>query len=358
MRRGVIISLLCALFIWACESSEQGGFLQVQELTGEVVKEVNEVNTPGVYLQVVDTFLVVFRQNEPFFQVYSTNSHQLLGGFGERGNGPDQFVFPNYFPYKSENSDPIYAISDIGKMRVSYVDLIKLVKGEEDFISHTDLRKISELKRPLRILVAEDGILIGVEEQNTEDPNHRFFIYDEVNNTKTKVPYLPANELGLEGYELYSSYYSLIAYNQGKQLIAALPKNLGQVDYFSTTGEWLYSNAFDTPSSPNRIKSVDNNEESSPNFVSGKTYFYGFAATDKYIFGHSVEEVNSNALEFKAPTILIRVFDWEGNQKAIFRINGDDETDFTYDPTHHRFYIYHASRETDNLMMYDVPSFD
>jgi hypothetical protein len=355
MRRGIIIAVLFTLFIWACGNSEQDGFLEVEELVGEVVSEVNEVNTPGVYLQVVDTFLVVFRQNEPFFQVYSTNSHHLLSEFGERGNGPDQFIFPNYFHYKSENSDPIYAISDVGKMRLTYVDLIKLVKGDNEYLTHSDL---SNLNGTLRVLVAQDGIIIGEEEQNTYEPKHRFFIYDEVNNIKTKVPYLPVNELGLEGLDLYLSYYSLIAYNQEKQLIAALPQNLGQVDYFSTKGEWLYSNTFDTPSSPNRIKSVDKSEESTQSFVAGKTYFYGFAATDKYIFGHSVEEVNSNALEFKAPSILIRVFDWEGNQKAIFRIDGDDETYFTYDSNHNRFYIYHASRETNNLMMYEVPPLD
>ncbi len=358
MKRELVVVFISACLFFACDSSKDNVLLPVQDLSGVVVKEVSEINTPGVYLQVVDTFLVIFRQNEPFFQVYSTNSHRLLGEFGERGSGPDQFALPNYFPYESDFSEPIYAISDVGKMRLTYVDLVKYAKGDDDFLSHSALGEIPELLGTLRILVAQDGVIIGEEEQSMEDPKERFFIYDEVNDVKLSVPYLPTNELGLEGFELYSSYYSQITYNSEKKLIAALPRHLGQVDYFSTNGEWQYSNTFDIPSSPNQINSVENKDESSQKFVAGKTYFYGFAATDKYIFGHSVEEVNSNALEFKAPTILIRVFDWEGNQKAIFRIAGDDETYFTYDSIHHRFYVYHASREKNNLMMYDVSALE
>jgi hypothetical protein len=345
--------------VFSCQRQEQENALNgkllpipVQLLSGEVVSKIEDYKQPGVLLNVVDTFLVIWRQNDPMFQVYGTNSHELLAEFGYRGSNPSEFVSP--FPvkyHKIRDSDkPLYLIADAQSRRVATVDLLALTSGDPSYISFRGLPPPSLVKEPIWIFYAQENELLLQESLDKDQKMTRFSFIDEMKEIKYQASDLLDYPLQGPHEAARLKLSSQIAYHPKLKRVALLPRYFGRIDYYNVNGDFINSYIFQpTPSATNDI--------SKPQPVSNRTFFLQVDATDSFIIGISFEQTFGNKDGANDSPVLFRVFDWEGHPKAIWQIAGDSGNTFAYDEKNHRLYVYRNNAPKDNLWIYPLPPF-
>lgn len=339
--------LLALVLVNACKpelEEDIDGEIPIIELHGRPIPEIQDVKRPVVLPQVIDTFLVIFRQNDPLFQVYGTQSHQLLAEFGIRGDGPGEFLVPMPLHWRSTQAseNPTYLISDMARRQIVEVDLHALVKGKTPFWRQRPFPDPDVVLDVTKVFYAQDGFFMGTESSVAKGELIRFFIVDENKGNKLEVKnfldYPLSDNLLRDNLRLTSDF----TYHPDSKKIAVFPRNFGRIDIYDLDGSHHKSFVFDQP--PSVL-----GDASKPVVESNKTYFLQGLSTKDFVMGLSLDTPPG------MNGILIRVFDWNANPKAVWRIESDKMSSFFYDESYHRLYLYQNERENDNLWVYDLP---
>ncbi len=346
----LIVVILIVIF--SCERSQSSHNSEVEftssyNLIGELSTEIPILSKGNVNLLVIDTFLVVQRREEQFFQIYSTLSYKKLGDFGKSGDGPNEFIQPylsKQTGFSSENY-PEITIYDHGLNRVTQANIHQLIEGNEQ----TSGENLDEFNHIIRHFYYknQDFLMVNIEEGG------RFSLYDYHSGSAKTIPYLPKIDFKIPDDLRYAVYRSAVVVNENKCLIAAAPLLLGQLDFFDLDGNYKRSTYFE---STNRLK--NNIENAGPMGIwKSKMYIADMDAKGDYIYGLSYDHPYEDSLNPDIPTnSKILVFDWDGHPvKELELEDGRYIQSFAVDEKNNRIYAYCPQEKDFNLVVYSMP---
>lgn len=336
----ILVLILC----FACQN-KQASFPKTHSLTGHPVEDITVFSKGNVHLAVADTFLVVQKAAEPFIQIYGTNSHNLLAEFGTRGKGPGEFIGPSLqkqVNYDSSNGSPVIYIFDYKRQILSTVNILNLINAGE-------IEKQEQLPTNKFITFfhyKSDNTYIG-----SPGTDGRFFIYNYKTSQDTVIPYIPKTDFEIPASTLSAVYRSAVVVNAEKNVMAAAPLYLGELDFFNLNGKYLHSTIW-TP----REKFEEELSAGGGAFKNIKRQIADLDSKEGLIYGlnrnNSVIDGNNNELK---NSIQVQVFNWNG--EPIRKYSLDDGRRITYfavDPIHNRIYAYDPNEEKHNIITYSM----
>ena len=300
--------------------------------------------TRGARLLIVDTFLVVQKMEEKFFQIYSTNSHKMLTEFGLDGRGFGEFRGPNLMKqtgFDNNNSSPVVYCYDFKRKKISSINVLDAIK-EGKVQEQTTVPGDYQLPY---LYYLDSQLLVGAAEGNG-----RLVIHHLDEDREIFVPYvpdlgyaIPPNEIDI----IYTSNSTLV--NKKEKLIASAPLFLGQLDFFDFNGNYLRSTIFD-----DNDKYRSELEAGSDKFRETKYRITSMEAKDDLIFAFNL---NSPSKEYTDGTISgkVQVFDWTGNLKNEYLLGDRSIVSFAMDFKKNRIYTFSISENTNSLSYYEFP---
>ncbi len=336
--------------------------LEVVPITSEVIPE-GIVHKPGVFISVADTFLVMVRQNEPMIRIYSTNKNKLLGEFGRKGGGRNDFEAPALikFPTGQSSEKPMVAMFDWLKARVTYIDLLSYFNGSDDFLFHYNF--------PVQLFGGPPGgfytahkkfMFVGHNSFSKQEEINRFAVLNMETGEINLMPLAPGADFPINESIAEDVYRSHVAYNEDKNLIAAIPWFLGRIDFFNEDLEFQFSSVYRNLDdnlvalSAGKIEKKGQTVHSLHDF---KGNVLSYTYTNDYLFLLCNEDKYGDVYDGRYSNMYLRVFNWAGKQISVFSLNANVNSSFSYDYIHHRLYVYDSFKDDDNLMMYDLPTF-
>lgn len=341
-----LLLLFHVLLIAGCEGGEGSAatFQETIRVSGMPVEDIRVLSSGNINLAVVDTFLVVQRGQEPFFKIYSTNTHALLGAFGREGRGPGEFLKPTLLKQETQDPSGIYFVHafDLTTQRLSSINLLDVVNGgggvsqetvfEDIFFSYFHYRD-SEL------LVA------------TAAGQGRFLLHDYVDAQSRNIPYVPQTDFEMPTSVKEVAYRSAVVVNKEEGLIAAAPYLLGQVDYFNFDGDHVRSTVFEKPGEHQEELS-----ESVGALEQIEIQIVHLEVSNDLIYGlnYNISAVENVSMPSHPTQPVIQVFNWEGDAVRQYMLDNRILRSFAVDPVHDRIYAYAPYEEKQNIITYEL----
>ncbi|WP_375585742.1 BF3164 family lipoprotein [Cyclobacterium xiamenense] len=318
-------------------------------MKGEPVEEIPIYASGNVYLMVMDTFLIILTHEEKFFKVYSTQSYQLLGEFGDRGDGPSEFNLP-YLSKEIWCSGGPPRLNQVYDMRLNRHYSVPLMQAliEGDYEGKPVRETNSQI---LNFYFKTENYLLCT----TQNQKGRFLHHNYKTGKSKVIPYIPKTEFSIEDEDdLYWVYRSAVMVNKQEGLVAAAPLLLGQIDFFDMEGNYLRTTQFEKP---DQLKENLDRMKVEPNLFEPKVYISDIDASERLIYGLSMNNLGKHIgdSQLQSPHKIL-VFDWEGNPVKEY-VLGDGRYVFSIavDEKNKRIYAYCPNENENNLVMYSFP---
>ncbi|MEO9886062.1 MAG: BF3164 family lipoprotein [Balneola sp.] len=337
-------SPLLLLFLVNCE--KQTTFIDAKLLNGEPLKEVSVLSGGNVSLVVVDTFLVIQKNEEKFISIYSTKNHELLASLGKEGRGPKEFLGPELIKqigYDEVNNSPLVYVYDYKRKNISTINVIEAI--EEGEITLQEPLPSQSNYLPYFFYKGEDFYLAS-----PASGAGRFLIYDYDTSEITITPYIPKLDVAIPKTELSSVYRSTAYVSTEKKLIASATLHIGQLDFFDLDGNYIRSTVFDPLGS-----SAEELKLPSSSWKETRYYIEEIESKNNKIYALNF---NNKVLNFnnenRPNNVKIQVFDWLGKPLKEYELNDRLINAFAVDPIHNRIYAYSPNEEKYNIIIYSI----
>ncbi|MCU4177645.1 hypothetical protein [Carboxylicivirga sp. N1Y90] len=191
------------------------------------------------YVSVAGEYVIVTNsKGEFFFQVYNKYSLELVGLFGKRGRGPNEYLSPRIIKTYQGDNDIMVDIYDSRNRKYCIVEINRAI---EDHSYTPDIELLpNQVFSPEEIIYKNRDTLIYTPDNSFENSRFSLFYY----STKhiKSIPFLPELENGvstINSYPIYNTISSL--YTPCIKTISLASSMLGQVDFFSLDGDYMYS---------------------------------------------------------------------------------------------------------------------
>ncbi len=289
-------------------------FSETGYLHSTEVPEISVYSSGNVYINVVDTFLVIVKSDTPFVNIYSTNSHNLLLAFGNKGRGPKEFIEPSVL--NMEKPPATVFLHDFRRNTVARIELQNVLKDE--------------IATP-----ATGGNLL---------------IHNSSNNHLITVPYLPETEFNIPSHSLPEIYRPAVLFNKAKKKIATAPLFLGEIDFFDLNGTLVSSSIFEPRNSyeSELTKGSSSFRNIKQQIVELDNYRELIIALNSNIPVHELNSVKDFS--------KFQIFDWNGNPIKEFLLDNETRiTSFAVDEINNRIYAYTPFKNNRNILIYNLP---
>lgn len=344
--------VICLLF-YRCNANEVGNeyveFDISVNLKGELIKDISIHTSGNVYLMVMDTFLIVLTHEEKFFKIFSTQSHRLLGEFGDQGDGPSEFNLP-YLSKEIWNSEEIPNLNQVYDMRQNRHYSVPLLEALENGVYEGE--KVNETKSQILNFHFKTENYLWCTTQNQKG---RFLHHNYKTGESKVIPYLPKTDFAIQEEEdLYWVYRSAVMANKRKGLVAAAPLLLGQIDFFDLEGTYLRSTHFEKTDG---LREDLEKMKVEPNLFEPKVFISDLDASDSLIYGLSMNNLGKEIgdSQLRSPHKIL-VFDWEGNPVKEYVLSDKRRVfSIAIDERNKRIYAYCPEEEEHNLVVYNYP---
>lgn len=329
----------------ACDNSKVVDFPLTQFVSGELVDDISIFSDGNIYLNVVDTFLVVQANNEKIFALYSTNTHELLTKFGKEGRGPGEFLGPSLMKQtgfdKTNNSPVIYAF-DYKRQEINTINIFNAINNEK-YNLQENLSTNSDFL-PYFHYIDNDFYLASPEYKA------RFLKYNFNSSEIEYIPFVPEVDFSIPFNDLQSVYRSAVYVNKDKGLIVAAPYLLGQLDFFDLEGNFLHSTV---------LENIENNkmelEAGSDNWNNIKLQISDLDAHGDSIFAlNHNNAINKFYGDKRENNVKIQIFNWSGDPIKELILDDRLITSFAVDIIHNRIYAYAPNEINSNLLIYNL----
>lgn len=348
--------ILLLLLISGCNFDHQqeaklASFDDSITLNGRVLSEIETLFKQGsvnVNLSVLDTFLVVQSTAEPFFQIYSTNSHKLLVEFGKLGNGPQDFAAPQLlkqYNFDPRNGSPVFSVFDLRSQLFTTINILDVVNGNE-LNYETEALSIPNKKFFPYFFYSDDEFTIG---QPVGGDQTRLFIFDSKNEQEIFISSTPELPYIIPSSMWNQVYRSTAVINKEKEIIAVAPLLLGQVDFFKTNGEYIKSLQIEEPTKYQEYFTTVG--------ATGDNPYYSFVSLEAHgnkIYGLNLNNIGNEYFKSRSNPLKIMSFDWNGTPIKEYVLDNRLITSFTFDPIHNRFYTFCPDERDHNIVVYEV----
>jgi hypothetical protein len=297
---------------------------------------------------VMDTFLIVQTREEKFFKIYSTQTYQLLGEFGMEGDGPSEFRFP-YLSKEIWYSGDIPTLNQIYDYRLNGHYTVSIPEVLEGGVFERNPMSVTNSHINYFYFKNDDYLL------STTDDTGRFFHYDYLTGRSTIIPYIPKTEFPIvENDDLKLVYRSAVMANEKRNLIAAAPYLLGQIDFFDLKGNYLRTTHFEKSEG---LRNALATRKTNSNLFDTKVFIADMDATPDLIYGLSRNNFGKkiNNPEIRSPHKIL-VFNWEGRPvKEFILSDGRYVFSIAVDEKNKRIFAYCPEEEGNNLFVYNYP---
>ncbi|MTI89483.1 MAG: hypothetical protein FH748_16130 [Balneolaceae bacterium] len=335
--------VFCLVFILNCSGNEQVKFTSSQSLTGAPVKEITVFSEGNVYLNVVDTFLVVATSRDvPFLRIYSTNTHKLLKEYGKEGRGPRDFLSVTPLRksgYDAANDSPVLYVHDFKRNKIAGINLKRLINGNETFSLETPL---NDQKYLTFVHYWDEDLLVG-----SPGGGGNILIHNLTTDNFYNVSYLPKLDFTIPDNILSLVYRSAVVVNKKRGLIASAPQYLGELDFFDFQGNLIRSSIFES-------RDAYRHELTSGLTIMNdiKKQIIDLDAKKDLIYGLNY---NVHAKDYRSGkwNSKVQVFDWNGNAIIEYPLDGRPVRYFAVDEIHSRIYAYDPTEEEHNVVVYE-----
>ena len=344
--RLIQLVLFSLLILTGCEEKEKKQtivkeFPSSQKLKGEPLTSI--VPYYPYKINVEDTLLIVLnRDGKNFFQVYNTNTMQLMTEFGSKGRGPGEFLEPAFINQKIDLDEKLYhLIYDTGIKRISYVNIGDFVKNKTATIKQEKLPK--RMGDPDRFIYYSDTLSITAP---GDMGGGRFQIFK--GDSMQTTGYLPKLAFDIHKdnyYSIYNNTSSLI--HNKKRKIVGTTHMLGQYDFFDFSGNLLYSTVI------HRDENLKKNIKSSMEIKNPIRMFY---RTDLKSVGDLIYSIYYKYESTKGSSSTksrIHVLDWNGNPIKEYLLD-KLILSFAYDKINNCFYGIAPYEEDYQIIKYDI----
>lgn len=339
----IIISLIYS----GCSKDEviTISFPETIELNSVPVMEIDTYFRSHVSINVVDTFLVIANQQEPFVHIYSTITHDKLYTFGKQGNGPNEFqdaevTNQDTFQFEEGINRNTATIFDFQRNHLTVLDIQASILQKEDV--SINMRIPSDRNHITMLHYAGPEKIIF-----TPLNNANLIYYNNLNSTYNYVPFLPKSELNIKEHNKSHIYRPAVFYNTDKSLTAVAPINFGRLDFFNGEGSYLNSTVFEVNSKADSELEGDLSELKNAKFyiVELDTLKNNILALNMNTRTEDIDSMRQNH--------NLQLYDWDGNPLVKYELDGIALTSFAVDHKHLRVYAYAPFNEH-NIIMYEL----
>jgi len=320
-------------------------FPETIELNSVPVKDIDTYFKPNVTINVVDTFLVIANQQEPFVHIYSTKTHEKLYTFGKQGNGPNEFLYAEVtnqdsFQFEEGINRNAAIIFDFQRNHVTVLDIQASIMQQEDV--SINMKIPSDRNHITQLHFAGPEKIIS-----TPLSNANLIYYNIVNSTYTYVPFLPKSELNISEHNKSHIFRPAVFYNRDKSLTAVAPVKFGRLDFFNGEGSYLNSTVFEVNPKVDSELEGDLSEHENAKF-----YIVELDTLKNNILALNI---NSRAgdIDSKRQNHNLQLYDWDGNALVKYELDGIALTTFAVDHKHSRVYAFAPFNEH-NIIMYEL----
>ena len=341
-----IVIILFGILFTTCQSEENAiivEFIETEKISGQPVEYITTFSSGNVHLTVADTFLVIQKNDVPFFKIYNTNTHELLAEFGEEGRDPEEFLGPvlqKRVEFSSENESPVIKVFDYRRQSLSSINIFHVLSGK-DAIHQEDL---SVSTYQIYFHHSSDSTFIGT------PLDGRFQIYNHVTQSDTVIPYVPKTDFNIPEYSLSAVYRTAAVINRKENLMAAAPLYFGQLDFFDLNGNYLRSTMWE---SKNKFEEELRSGQADCEKI--KTQIVDLDSKSGLIYGlnrnNSVSDYNSASLSSE---MIVQVFNWDGDPLIEYVLDKRKLLNFAIDSVNNRIYAYSPNEPEHNIIMYDM----
>lgn len=305
-------------------------FPKTISLSGRPIKEIEVFDNGNVHVLSIDSFLIVQKTNEKYFQIFSTNTYKLLTEFGSYGKGPGEFSRPELtgqIAYDPFTKNPLVYVYDSQRLLLTFIDIIKCIKNPT-YINNQ--KRIPNVNAYIdRFFYSNDSIFFAIPEDGG-----RFLFYNYRSSKIEIKPFVPEVNFSMSGYLFRHVYRSSCVVNEEKSLIAAAPLLLGEIDFFDLNGNYIKSTIFE--STENLKKTLAKGGES----LDPKIQISQLVSVGDLIYG-----LNNNS--------KILVFNWSGQPVKEYILDDRFVFSFAIDLAHKRIYGY-CPEEKNTMVVYNL----
>jgi hypothetical protein len=346
--------VLLLLLIASCnlESSEEVNLISFDDsidLNGELVLDIDiEFKLTNANINVIDTFLIIQTNVEPFFRIYSTNTHKLLVEFGTQGNGPQEFNSPQLlkqFDFDPVNNSPVFQVFDLRKQLFAQINIFDAIENQGNSI---EVISINTIKKDFFVYFfgSNNNFIFG-----QIDGFNRLLIYDGNSDTEIFIGSTPELPFIIAPDFWTTVYRSSMVFNKEKGIIALAPTLLGQVDFFNLKGNYLNSLVFEKPTRFREFLNTSGREGNIPYI-----FFSHLETHEDLIYGLNYNNRITDYMEIRENNMNVLAFDWNANpiKKYVFS-DGRLIVSFAFDPIHNRFYAFCPDEQDNNIVIYQIP---
>jgi len=340
-----IYLLIIVLLFTCCEresSDEVKSFPNTLELNSVPLTNIDTYFKPNVTLNVIDTFLVIANQQAPFVRVYSTNSHKELYTFGKEGRGPGEFEYAeitkqDYFHFEEGRGKKAAIVYDFKRNHFSALDIQASIEKQDDIaismMIPSDRNHISMLH------------YIGLEKViSTPLSSANLLYYDIDDSAYNYVPFLPEVDINIKESNKNHIYRPAVFYNKTKSKTAVAPMMLGRLDFFNDEGRYLNSSVFEMD------QSGESELEGELSDLRNAKYY----VVDLDTLKNNIVALNINTITDKISSENqnnnLLFYDWDGNPKIKYKLDGIALKSFAVDHKHSRIYAYAPSQDYPIIM--------
>lgn len=338
-----LLIALCVVMLLSCAGKKSAEEVAYQDLDSSYSTDIafdktdtlhadsvsiNEVIQPVEWVVTDDKMVINTPKSENVFYVYGLTDFNFLYSFGQKGEGPDEFRFPNLLSGSKEGSvavkdmSGLYTTFDIKdtnavrnnsvKTRCDDVDMWVISVINDSFL----VNRASGSEKYQVIKIEKDGSLS---------------VIDEVPSMCVKGKEEPIN---INGMELaFTPTYNVPEMTSNGGNIAFLYNACPRMDIFSVSenGEFVYKKSIGDLSSLKELSRMD------------------FSEKDK--FCPSMEATSERIYAFYNDYVC--VWDWSGNGVAKYFF--DKKVDkFTVDEDNNRIYAYNSKNDFETVYVFDI----
>lgn len=302
-------------------------------------------------LGIADSILIVIDEfEEPLINFYSLRTLAYLGGYGRFGNGPGEFLNPEYYGQSFyENDSLCFLIVDSKKNALVKLNLKRILHNGHSNTSWS-VRLPSDLFNGFSSLfLTEDSTVIGNYRSSLRYyRTGRFFSYNIATGKIKWSDYYPHLDVTIRNNQKPYYYYSFGSFNPDRVILASAMSLFKRVDFIDTKFKILNSTIFATDSgdipNPEDVGSPRLTQYFNASFA-GKYSYYALC-----INGTLSDYVND------VGKMQLYLFSWTGDLKKVLNLDRMYLGLFAVDETLQTLYVinFGHNREREPILKYDL----
>lgn len=282
------------------------------ELSSEIVTEADflalpkEIEVVGPYLAILDA------ASDSAVTVIRREDGAMVRAFGRRGDGPGEFA-GTWSIETVPGDDETFWVYDVGLLRLSRIDLNRVVRGEDPVVEMVRLGAETQVIDPVWL----DTMVVGLGFFSSG----RLALFDSQGQLLRRVGAEPPGSDDVPVTVRHHVYQSKLKANTSRTRLALATRHTDLVEIYRPDGTLV---AAPQPLFGFMPKFEVREQRGMPTMVTGDDLRFGYidlAATDDRIYALFSGRTRRGYPGFANFGQYVHVFDWHGELNAVYRLD-------------------------------------